>query len=65
MQRTFTKTCILLKVESVCRVKRSQLGKFSQGRSKAAGDARQGRPVETVTEETVQRVEKLIRATGG
>jgi hypothetical protein len=32
---------------------------FSQGRSKVA---RPGRPVETATEATVQRVEELIRA---
>jgi hypothetical protein len=36
--------------------------KFSQGRSKVAGDARPSRPVEIVTEVTVQRVEELIRA---
>jgi hypothetical protein len=36
--------------------------KLSQGRSKVADDARSGRPVETVTEATVQRVEELIRA---
>jgi transposase len=36
--------------------------KFSQGRSKVADDARRGRPVETATEATVQRVEELIRA---
>jgi hypothetical protein len=36
--------------------------KFSQGRSKVADDARPGRPVEIVTEATVQQVEELIRA---
>jgi hypothetical protein len=36
--------------------------KFSQGRSKVAGDTRPSRPVETATEATVQRVEELIRA---
>jgi transposase len=36
--------------------------KFSQGRSKAADDARPSRPVETATEATVQRVEELIPA---
>jgi hypothetical protein len=36
--------------------------KFPQGRSKVADDARLGRPVETATETTVQRVEELIRA---
>jgi hypothetical protein len=36
--------------------------KFSQGRLKVADDARLGRPVEIATEETVQRVEELIRA---
>jgi hypothetical protein len=36
--------------------------KFSQGRSKVAGDARPGGPVEIATEATVQRVEVLIRA---
>jgi transposase len=36
--------------------------KFSQGRSKVADDARPGRPVETATEATVQRVKKLILA---
>jgi transposase len=35
--------------------------KFSQGCSKVADDARPGRPVEIVTEATVQRVEELIR----
>jgi hypothetical protein len=34
--------------------------KFSQGCSKVADDAQPGRPVETVTEETVQQVEELI-----
>jgi hypothetical protein len=32
--------------------------KFPQGRSKVADDARPGRPVETATEATVQRVEE-------
>jgi hypothetical protein len=36
--------------------------KFSQGRSKVAADARPGRPLETATEATPQRVEELIRA---
>jgi transposase len=36
--------------------------KISQGRSKVADDARQGRPVETATEATVQGVEELILA---
>jgi transposase len=36
--------------------------KFSQGRSKVADDARPGRPVETTTEATVQRVEEFIQA---
>jgi hypothetical protein len=36
--------------------------KFFQGRSKVADDARPGRPVETATEATVQRVEELILA---
>jgi transposase len=36
--------------------------KFSHGRSKVADDARPDRPVEVVTEATVQRVEELIRA---
>jgi transposase len=36
--------------------------KFSQERSKVADDARPGRPVETATEATVQRLEGLIRA---
>jgi transposase len=35
--------------------------KFSQGYSKVAHDARPGRPVEIVTEATVQWVEELIR----
>jgi transposase len=35
---------------------------FSQGRSKVSDDARPGRPVEIATEETVRRVEELIRA---
>jgi hypothetical protein len=34
--------------------------KFSQGRSKVTDDAQQGCLVETVTEATAQRVEKLI-----
>jgi transposase len=34
--------------------------KFSQGRSKVADDVRPGRPVEIVTEATVQQVEELI-----
>jgi hypothetical protein len=34
--------------------------KFSQGLSKVADDARQGRPVEIATEATVQLVEELI-----
>jgi hypothetical protein len=38
------------------------VGKFSQGHSKLADDACPGRPVEIATEETVQWVEKLIRA---
>jgi transposase len=38
------------------------LKKFSQGRSKVADDTRPGHPVETATEATVQRVEKLIQA---
>jgi hypothetical protein len=51
-------------VRSVCRVKQSTtlFEKISQGRSKVAGAARPGRPVETETEATVQRVEELIRA---
>jgi transposase len=36
--------------------------KFSQGRSKVADDARPGRPVEIVTEATVQRMEELMRS---
>jgi hypothetical protein len=36
--------------------------KFIQGCSKVADDARPGRPVETATEATVQRVVELIRA---
>jgi transposase len=36
--------------------------KFSQERSKVADDGQPGRPVETVTEATVQRVEEFIRA---
>jgi hypothetical protein len=36
--------------------------KFSQGRSKVADDARQGRLVEIATKATVQRMEELIRA---
>jgi hypothetical protein len=36
--------------------------KFTQGRQKAAYDARSVRPVETATEATVQLVEELIRA---
>jgi transposase len=36
--------------------------KFFQGRSKAADDARPGRPIEIVSEATVQRVEEFIRA---
>jgi transposase len=36
--------------------------KFSQGRSKVAGDVRPGRPVETAAEATVQRLEELTRA---
>jgi transposase len=36
--------------------------KFSQGRSKVADDVRPDRPVEIVTEATVQRMEELIRA---
>jgi hypothetical protein len=39
--------------------------KFSQGRSKVTDDARPCRPVETATETTVQRVELLIKLTGG
>jgi hypothetical protein len=35
--------------------------KFSQGLSKVADHARPGRPDEIATEETVQRVEELIR----
>jgi hypothetical protein len=34
--------------------------KFSQGRSKVTDNAQPGRPVETVTEATVQWVEALI-----
>jgi transposase len=41
---------------------RNWVEKFSQGRSKVADGARSGRPVETATEATVQRVEELIRA---
>jgi hypothetical protein len=36
--------------------------KFSQGRSKVADDARLGRPVETATEATGQRIGDLILA---
>jgi transposase len=36
--------------------------KFSRRRWKVADDARPGRPVETATEATVQRVEELIRS---
>jgi transposase len=36
--------------------------KFSQGCSKVADDARPGRPVETATEATMQRVEELVLA---
>jgi transposase len=36
--------------------------KFSQGRSKVAGDARPGHPVEIATEATAQWLEDLIRA---
>jgi transposase len=40
----------------------SWVEKVSPGFSKVADDARSGRPVETVTEASVQRVEELIRA---
>jgi hypothetical protein len=36
--------------------------KFSQGHSKVADDARQGRSLETVTEATLQWMEEVIRA---
>jgi hypothetical protein len=36
--------------------------KFFQGFAKVADDARPGRPVETATEATAQRVEELVRA---
>jgi transposase len=42
--------------------------KFSEGRSKVPDDARPGRPVEIVTEATVQQVEEwksLFKLTGG
>jgi hypothetical protein len=59
----FIKIFLLFTVRNVCRIKRFSAGKrFSQGRSKAADNARPGGPVETATGATVQRVEKLIRA---
>jgi hypothetical protein len=45
-----------------CKAVHNWLEKFSQLRSKAADDARPGRPVETATEVIVQRVEELIQA---
>jgi hypothetical protein len=36
--------------------------KFTRGRSKVVDDARPGRPVETATKVTVQRLAELIRA---
>jgi hypothetical protein len=61
MQRIFIKKCFLFTVGSVCRIKRfTTEPRNSQGPSKVADDARPGRPVETATEATVQRVEELI-----
>jgi hypothetical protein len=45
-----------------CKAAQNCVEKFSQGRSKVADDAQPGRPVEIVTEATVQRVEELVRA---
>jgi hypothetical protein len=47
------------------KVVRNWVKKFSQGRSKVAGDARPGHLVEIVTEATVWLVEELIELTGG
>jgi hypothetical protein len=40
----------------------SRVKKFSEGRSKVADDSLPDRPIERMTEATVQRVEELIRA---
>jgi transposase len=45
-----------------CKVVHNWVKKFSQERSKVADDPRPGRPVEIVTEATVQLVEELIQA---
>ena len=39
----------------------SWVKKISQGRSKIADEIRSGRPVESATEASVQRVEEMIR----
>jgi hypothetical protein len=63
MEMTFMKKCFLFTVGSVShKAVHNWVEKFSQGRSKVARDVRPGRPVETATEATVQRVEDLIRA---
>jgi transposase len=45
-----------------CKAVNNWVDKFSQGRSKFTDDARPGRPTETATEATAQRVEVLIQA---
>jgi transposase len=47
---------------SSCKAVHNWVKKFSQGRSKVADNAQPGRPVQIVTEATVQWVEELIRA---
>jgi hypothetical protein len=65
MQRIFIKKCFLFTVGSVCCVKWFTTGsRYSLGRSEVADGAQPGRPVETVTEATVQQMEQLIRADG-